>query len=38
MLPKEKNYHSIADSENLLQEFCENLEDDTFLGHSFMVR
>ena len=36
MLPKKKNYHSIADSENLLQEFYENLEDDTFLGHSFI--
>ena len=36
MLPKKKNYHSIADSENLLQEFYENLEDDTFLGDSFI--
>ena len=36
MPPKKKVYRSIADSENLLQEFYENLEDDTFLRHSFI--
>ena len=35
MSTKEKVYRSIADSENLLQEFYENLEDDTFSGHLF---
>ena len=36
MSTKEKVYRRIADSENLLQEFYENLEDDTFSGHLFI--
>ena len=38
MPPKKKVYRSIADSENLLQEFYENLEDDTLLDIYLLVK
>ena len=38
MPPKKKVYRSIADSENLLQEFYENLEDDTLSGIYLLVK
>ena len=38
MPPKKKVYRSIADSENLLQEFYENLEDDTLSDIYLLVK
>ena len=36
MSPKKKVHCSIAESENLLQELHDNLEEDTLFGHSFI--
>ena len=37
MPPKEKQrlYTSLAEQQQLLEDFCNDLDDETFLGHEF---